>query len=87
MSFNFLWVMDEDTLDPCFPGTPTCPCGEMTWFRGLREINWCLEDLQKFVWNTYSRSRWANKSRSSWHPSRTLVTSWALENNTFIKPT
>lgn len=40
---------------------------------------------RKFIWSTYSRSSWANKSWSSWLSCRTLVTSWALENKMCIK--
>lgn len=34
-------LKDEDvfTLGPAFPGTPTCPCEDMTWFNGLRKMN------------------------------------------------
>lgn len=41
--------------------------------------------VENYIWRTYSRSRWANKSRSSGLSCRTFETSRALKNKNINK--
>lgn len=70
-----------------------------SWFSGFTHMSlWQQEEemlhfnpendhllVENYIWRTYSRSRWANKSRSSRLSCRTFVTSRALKNKNINK--